>query len=152
MRTEFKNEPILTFTEPAHVDAMKAALATMHAQAGRDYGIVIDGERLFTGATFESVNPNQPSEVLGRFAKADAAILEKAVASAERAFCAWSRTAPEARARILMRTASIMRRRRFEMNACMILEVGKTWVEADADTAEAIDFLEFYAREMLRLS
>jgi len=152
MRTEFKNEPILAFTEPVHVDAMKAALARVHAEAGRAYGLVIDGERLFTGATFASTNPNDPSEVLGTFARADADLLERAIASADRAFPAWSRTAPEARARILMRAASIMRRRRFEMNATMILEVGKTWGEADGDTAEAIDFLEFYAREMLRLS
>ncbi len=152
MRTEFENEPILTFNEPAHVEALRAALAKVHAEAGREYGVVIDGERVFPGTTFESTNPNDPTEVLGRFAKADAAVLERAVASADRAFPAWSRTAPEARAGILMRAASIMRRRRFELNACLILEVGKTWGEADADTAEAIDFFEFYAREMLRLS
>jgi len=152
MRSEFQNEPILRFRSEADVDAQRAALARLHAEAGRDYGLVIDGERIVTGASFESTNPNDPAEVLGHFAKADPALLERAIASAERAFPAWSHTAPEARARILMRAAGILRQRRFELNACLILEVGKTWIEADGDTAEAIDFLEFYAREMLRLS
>jgi len=152
MRPAFRPEPVLTFQDPAHVAAMQAAFAAQHAAAGREYGLVIEGERLMTGRTFTSTNPNDPSEVLGVFPRADEATLERAMAAAERAFATWSRTAPEARARVLWRAAAIMRRRRFEMNALLVLEVGKSWIEADADTAEAIDFLEFYGHEMMRLS
>ncbi len=50
----------------------------------------------------------------------------------------------------MFRAAAIVRERKHELSAWMIHEVAKTWAEADGDTAEAIDFLEFYGREMLR--
>ncbi|NJL93924.1 MAG: L-glutamate gamma-semialdehyde dehydrogenase [Anaerolineae bacterium] len=61
-------------------------------------------------------------------------------------------TTSEERARYLLRAAAAMRRRKHEFSAWMVFEVGKSWAEADADTAEAIDFLEYYARQMVHLA
>lgn len=151
MAKSFRNEPILDFTQAANRRAMEAALARAQKESGREYPLVIGGERIATPWKLTRANPCRPSEVIGHVSKADRELAERAVQTAAKAFEPWSRTPAKKRAEVLFRAAKIMRRRRFELNAVMILEVGKSWVEADADTAEAIDFLEYYGREMLRL-
>jgi 1-pyrroline-5-carboxylate dehydrogenase len=148
MALEFRNEPYLDFARD--VDARQAQLKAIDAVVPTDCPLVIGGVRISTKHSIVSHNPCQPSRIIGRAAKASPAQAEKAIRTAHDAFASWSRTAPGARADILFRAAEILRRRRHEMNATMILEVGKTWAEADADTAEAIDFCDFYAHEMLR--
>ena len=64
---------------------------------------------------------------------------------------AWSGTPARERAGVLLRAAAILRRDRFKLAAIEVFECGKPWREADGDLAEAIDFCEFYAREMIRL-
>lgn len=151
MLMPFRNEPLTDFSNPDNVKAFQAALDKVAASLGRDYPLIIGGERVETGETFDSINPAQPSQVVGRFAKAGLAEVERAVTAAAEAFETWKRTPPDERARYLLKAAAIMRRRKHEFSAWMVYEVGKSWVEADADTAEAIDMLEFYAREMMRL-
>jgi len=112
--------------------------------------LVIGGERLQGGSTFESRNPARPAEVVGRFQAGTAAQAAQAVETAHRAFAAWSRVPARERAATLLEAARRMRQRQHTFSAWMVYEVGKSWAEADADTAEAIDFMEFYAREMLR--
>jgi 1-pyrroline-5-carboxylate dehydrogenase len=111
---------------------------------------VIGGRRLKSGSTFDSVNPARPGEVIGRFQSATREQAALAVESANEAFRQWSRVPADERAAYLLDAARRLRERRHVFSAWMVLEVGKSWPEADADTAEAIDFLEFYAREMLR--
>ncbi len=147
---KFKNEAYVDFTKPAIRKKQEAALAAVRAAAGKEYPLVIGGERLSTERKFPSLNPSRPSEVLGVFQKGDGEIAKKAVEVAAAAFDTWKRVPPQKRAQILFRAAAAMRRKRFELNAVEILEVGKPWPEADADIAEAIDFLEYYGREMLR--
>src|SRR5258707_15512551 len=101
-------------------------------------------------ATFESVNPPQPEQVIGYFARATVEQVEEAVQAATSAFESWKRVPAGERAGYMFAAADLLSQQRFYYNAWMIYEVGKSWVEADADTAEAIDFLEFYAREALR--
>ncbi len=67
-------------------------------------------------------------------------------------FESWKKVPARERAEYLFKAAALMRDRKHEFSALMILESGKNYVEADVDTAEAIDFIEFYAREMIRLS
>jgi 1-pyrroline-5-carboxylate dehydrogenase len=74
----------------------------------------------------------------------------KAIEVAAETFLSWSRRDPHERAEYLFAAAEVIRRRRCEFSAWMVYEVGKSWPEADGDTAEAIDFLEFYGREMIR--
>jgi len=99
-----------------------------------------------------SWNPARPSQIVGTRRRATVADADHAVEAAYRAFSTWRRVDPEERARYLLRTAAILRNRIYEFSAWMTYEVSKSWLEAYADTAEAIDFLEFYAREMIRLS
>jgi 1-pyrroline-5-carboxylate dehydrogenase len=122
------------------------------SEIGRTYPLVIDGREVFTEQTFPSLNPARPAEVLGHFAMASVEQTEQALQAATRAFQTWKHTPPMERARYLLRAAAEMRRRKHEFSAVMVLEVGKSWAEADADTAEAIDFLEYYARQALRIS
>src|SRR3712207_4798795 len=147
----YKNEPYLDWSDVANVEAMRAALQEVGGHLGESYPLVIGGKRVETDGEIVSVNPANPSQVVGRVAAAGEREADMALETATQAFEGWSRTAPEARARVLLRAAAIMRRRKFEMLAWEVHEGGKPWAEADAQFAEAIDFLEYYAREMLRL-
>ena len=150
MADEFRNEPFTDFSKEENARAMREAIAKVKSQLGRDYPLVIGGERVMTGRTFESLNPARKTEVVGRFQKATAELASLAVERAHETFKTWRFKPASERAAILFRAASVLRERKHEMSAWMIHEVGKTWAEADGDTAEAIDFCEFYAREMLR--
>ena len=150
MLPEYQSTAMLDYARPENAAAMKAALEQVRARFGKTYPLVIAGKRIETKDTSESLNPANPSEVVGRFAKATPDHVNQAVAAAEQAFQSWQWVPAEERANLLLRAAGIMRRRRHEISATMVFEVGKSWPEADGDTAEAIDFCEFYAREMIR--
>ncbi len=150
MLSEFRSELMVDFARPDAEAAQRAAIDRVRSQFGATYPLVIGGKRITTDETFQSTNPSNPGEVVGVFSKGTRDHAEQAVAAAEKAFETWRWMPPDERANVLLRAASILRRRRYEMNAAMILEVGKNWLEADGDTAEAIDFCDFYAREMVR--
>src|SRR5437868_3308693 len=150
MQSEFKNEALTDFSRAENAAAMRAALDRVRNELGREYPLVIGGERIRVGRTFDSLNPARKTEVVGRFQKATEELARRAVETADETFKTWSRTRAEQRADLLFRVAHLLRERRHEFSAWMIYEVAKTWPEADGDTAEAIDFCEFYAHEMLR--
>ena len=150
MLQEFRSTPMLDYARPEAESGMREAIERVRSKFGTTYPLVIGGKRITTKDTFQSKNPSNPSEAVGTFAKATVEHVNEAVAAAEKAFRSWSEVSSEERAEVLFRAAEILRRRRHELNATMVLEVGKSWPEADGDTAEAIDFLEFYGREMLR--
>src|ERR1043165_5367064 len=129
---------------------MRAALEKVSGELGREYPLVIGGERINTGDTLDSINPANRTQVVGTFHKATKELAAKAVETAAETFKTWRHVPAAERVELLFRTAALMRERKHEFSAWMIYEVAKTWPEADGDTAEAIDFLEFYAREMLR--
>jgi 1-pyrroline-5-carboxylate dehydrogenase len=147
---EFQNTPLLDFSKDENARPMRQALEKVRGELGREYDIVIGGERVKTAEKFTSTNPARPSEVVGVFQKGGRDAAEKALDAASKAFLSWRDVAPEKRAEVLFRAADVLRRRRHEFSAWLVFEVGKTWPEADGDTAEAIDFLEFYGREALR--
>lgn len=146
----FKNEPYLDFTDERNAEAMTAVLSKVGAQLGREYPLIINGERVRTAEVIESHNPSQFSEVVGRVHQASNEHAEEAIQAAWQAFETWQHVPAEQRASYLIKAAAIMRRRKLEFNSWMVYEVGKSWAEAEADTAEAIDFLEFYARQAIR--
>src|SRR5437870_11392601 len=148
--SEFKNEPLTDFGKPENKAAMEAALRKVKEEFGRDYPLVIGGERITGLKTFESINPAHKGQLRGRCQRGTRAHVEQAIDAAWKAFEEWKRQPVEVRAGVLLKAAALMRQRKHEFSATMIYEVGKTWPEADADTAEAIDFLEFYAREAYR--
>ncbi|MEW6060914.1 MAG: L-glutamate gamma-semialdehyde dehydrogenase [Bacteroidota bacterium] len=150
MPTKFKNEPLTDFSKPSNKKGMEKALAKVRAELGKEYPLVIGGEEITTQDKLYSYNPARPSEVVGIFSKANPELANKAIETAATVFETWKNVPAKKRAEYLFKAAALMRKRKFEFNAWLTYEVGKTWPEADADTAEAIDFLEFYGREMLR--
>src|SRR2546425_4804092 len=151
-QTPFKNAPLIDFSKQENRQAQMQALEQVKSELGRTYPLVIGGQKISTQETFASVNPSNPEQVIGYFAKATVEQANEAVEAAAKAFDSWRRVPAEERANYLFAAADLIRERRFHFNAWMIYEVGKSWAEADGDTAEAIDFLEFYAREMMRLA
>jgi 1-pyrroline-5-carboxylate dehydrogenase len=149
---EFVNEPFVNFAEPENARAMRQALADVGTRLGQEYDLVIGGHREKTKGKITSLNPARPAQIVGVHQKAGAEHAQEAMDAALRAFSSWSRVSVEIRASLLLRAAQIIRDRKFEFSAWLTYEVGKNWAEADADTAETIDFLEFYAREALRLA
>jgi 1-pyrroline-5-carboxylate dehydrogenase len=152
MRIPFRNEAFTDFKDDNNNQAFEAALKKVKAELGQPYSILIGDERITTERQAKSINPARTGQVIGVVSQADTDLAEKAIQTAARTFETWKYTDPNERARYLYRAAAIMRRRKHEFSAWLTFEAGKTRAEADADTAEAIDFMEFYAREMQRLS
>lgn len=148
----YANEPFTNFALEDNVKAMQAAIAKVKGELGREYPLYIGAEKVMTEAKITSINPGNVDEVIGYVSKADQALAEKAMNTALETFESWKRVPARERAEYLFKAAALMRERKHEFSALMILESGKNYVEADVDTAEAIDFIEFYAREMIRLS
>lgn len=151
---EFRNEPFTDFSKPENANALRSAIDKVRGELGREYPIVIGGERITLGSKFESINPANSAQVVGVFSEGDTDtnLVDKAISAAGEAFRTWQNVPPADRADYLFRFADIMRQRKHELSAWMIFEVSKTWAEADGDVAEAIDFCEFYGRELLRWS
>jgi 1-pyrroline-5-carboxylate dehydrogenase len=148
----FRNEPFTDFRQPENADKMRRALERVRTQLGREYDLIVGGRTYKTKEKITSINPSRPAEVVGVFQKAGAGEVALVMDEALRAFERWKQAPVEQRAQLLLRLASTMRERKFELSAWMVVEVGKNWAEADADIGEAIDFCEFYAREALRLA
>ena len=151
---EFKNEPFTDFSKPENAEAMRAAIAKVRSELGREYPIVINGEHISLDSKRQSMNPAKKDEIVGVFSEVDSdtSLVDKAIEAATDAFKIWQNVPARDRAEYLFKTADVMRRRKYELSAWMIFEVSKTWAEADGDVAEAIDFCEFYGREMIRWS
>ena len=148
----FSNEPFTDFKNPDTARAMRAALDLVAGQLGHEYHLVIGGERFRTEGKIRSLNPARPAQVVGIHQKAGAEHAEQAMQAALSAFESWSRVSVGERVSLLLNVADIIRRRKLEFCAWLTYEVGKNWAEADADVGETIDFMEFYAREALRLA
>ncbi len=146
----FKNEPFTDFKDKKNESKFKQALEKVYSELDREYPLVIGGEKIITEDKLISINPSNTSEVIGRVSKATPELANLAVETANEKFSQWKYVPAKKRAEYLLRAASIMRKRKFEFAAWMVYEVSKNWAEADGDVAEAIDFMEFYAREMMR--
>lgn len=146
----FQNEAYTDFTVPANRDAMLAALASVRSQFGCEYDILIGGEQFRTESKLVSVNPANPAETVGIHQKATRELAERAIETAFAYFGTWASTPVERRIELALNVARILRERRFEMNAWLVFEAGKTWNEAEPEVGEAIDFCEYYARLMMK--
>lgn len=152
MLEDFRPEPFTNFKDETNKAEFEAALKKVEAELGKEYPLVIGGEHITTDKKITSVNPSQTDQVVGIVSKASQEIAEKAIQTAHKTFDEWKRVPAEARARYLFKVAAIIRRRKHEFSAWLVKEAGKSWAEADGDTAEAIDFLEYYGRDMIRLN
>lgn len=150
--TPYQMEPFSDFTCAVHQQQMQAALTYVSSTLHRTYPLIINGERVFTNTTMKSLNPANHAQVIGINHQASLKEAEMAMQAACQRFESWKHVDPTVRADVLFKAAAIIRRRKYEFMARLILEAGKTWVEADGDVAEAIDFLEYYGRQMLTLT
>jgi 1-pyrroline-5-carboxylate dehydrogenase len=149
---EFRNEQLTDFSVESNRNAFRAALTSVQARLPIEGKNRVGGKRISATKHFESVNPCDHKQVIGRFPQGTKEDAERAIEAAWNAFPDWSHVAATDRSALLLRIAAILRRRKHEFSSMMVLEEAKSWSEADADTAEAIDFCEFYAREMERLA
>jgi RHH-type proline utilization regulon transcriptional repressor/proline dehydrogenase/delta 1-pyrroline-5-carboxylate dehydrogenase len=148
----FVNEPIFPGPDDPRVrQAFPLAIAQVRKQLGRTYPLYIDGRDITTAATLDSVNPADPEQIVGKVCQAGTREAEMALDAAERALLTWQDVDPSQRALYLVKAAELARNRIFEYSAWQVLEEGKQWAQAYNDVAEGIDFLEYYAREMIRL-
>ncbi len=148
----YRPEPLVNFDDPQNHARMEQALEAVQAQLGKHYPLVIGGERRERKDQIRSYNPSMIDETVGTVSKAEPSDIDDAIAAGTEAFRAWSRAGGEFRARVLLKAAANLRREKFLFSALEVYEAGKTWPEADGDVAEAIDFMEYYARQMMRLS
>jgi len=148
----FRNEPLTDFSKEENRELMKKALSFVQSDFSKTYPLVIDGEKIYTQEKILSFNPSNPDEVIGSVSKAKPEHAEKAIETASKAFPSWQYIPGRKRAEYLFKAAKLMRKMRFNLAAIEVYEVGKNWEESDADVAEAIDYLEYYAQEMIRLS
>ena len=149
---EFTNEAFTDFNDPVNAQKMEEALAKVKGELGQTFPLVIGGKEYSDGPYSESISPFDSRLVVARFPKATVEQANQAIEAAYDAFQTWRRVDPEERARYLFKAAAVMRRRKHELAAWMIYEVSKSWVEADVDLAELIDFCEYYGRQMIKLA
>ncbi len=152
MLPEYRIETFLDYSQPENAAGMQAAFSKVKAEIGKTYPMMIGGEAVSYRDTFATINPSRPAEALAFFPNGTAEHADRAIEAATTAFESWRFVPVEERARYLLRAAATMRRRKHEFNAYMVLEAGKSWYEAEADTSEAIDFLEYYARQALQMA
>jgi 1-pyrroline-5-carboxylate dehydrogenase len=148
----FVSEPFFDFRNEDNVRKMRATLAKVRGQLGREYDLIIGGKRIKTADKIKSLNPAKPSEIVGIHQKAGKEHVESAMKAALAAFESWRQTSVEERASLLFRVGDLLRARKMEFMAWMVFEVSKNWAEADGDVSETLDFCEFYSREALRLA
>ncbi|MFC1543537.1 aldehyde dehydrogenase family protein, partial [Candidatus Neomarinimicrobiota bacterium] len=146
----FKNLPVRRFDRDEDIQGIETAISHKKTESGREYPLIIGGQSYINDHKLRTINPSDPSHTLAVFQKATQAQADEAIELADVTFASWKTTPARERADILLLAAEILRRRRDEAVATMILEAGKSWPEADGDLTEAVDFLEFYAREALR--
>ncbi|WP_042352002.1 L-glutamate gamma-semialdehyde dehydrogenase [Bacillus massiliigorillae] len=147
----YKHEPFTDFSRSNNEIAYLEGLEEVKSYLGQEYDLLINGERVKAEEKIVSYNPADKQEVIGTVSKANRELAEQAIVAASEAFESWRKVKPESRADILFRAAAIIRRRKHEFSALLTKEAGKPWNEADGDTAEAIDFMEFYARQILKM-
>ncbi len=148
----YKPEPFTDFSQKHESEAFAKAIDYTKSTLGAEIPVVIGGERYYCERKILSINPSDKSVVVGNVSQANKMMAEQAMQVAYEQFKHWSRMTVQFRAEVLFKAAAIMRRQKHQFSALLTIEAGKVRAEADADTAEAIDFLEYYARQMIRLS
>lgn len=148
----YQTEPLTDFTKPENREKYQQALSEVETSFGENLPLIIGTNRVFTKNTYTSFNPADHNQVIATISQGGIKEADEAMEVALTTFESWKRVDPSVRADVLFKAAAILKRERFHFNALMTLEAGKPWIEADADTAEAIDFLEYYGRQMLQIT
>jgi len=124
--SEFTNEAFIDFSKAENRARMQEALKKVKAEFGRDYPMWLNGKKVITTEKRTSTNPSHPMEIIGVFQNATAEMARQAVEDAHKYFDTWKKVPPQERAKFLFRAAQIVRDRKFELEALVCYEVGKT--------------------------
>jgi 1-pyrroline-5-carboxylate dehydrogenase len=149
--TPYITEPFTDFSLAENIKKYEDGLHLVQSYLGKDYDLIINGKRVSSTKKMSSYNPSNHDEIIGHISQASIEHADMAMEAALKAFESWKNVPAQVRADVLFKAAAIIRKRKFEFNALLTKEAGKPWSEADGDTAEAIDFLEYYGRQMLSL-
>jgi 1-pyrroline-5-carboxylate dehydrogenase len=149
--TPYITEPFTDFSLAENIKKYEDGLHLVQSYLGKDYDLIINGKRVSSTKKMSSYNPSNHDEIIGHISQASIEHADMAMEAALKAFESWKNVPAQVRADVLFKAAAIIRKRKFEFNALLTKEAGKPWAEADGDTAEAIDFLEYYGRQMLSL-
>lgn len=149
---QYQTEPLTDFKIESNKRKYEEALITIESILGKTYPFVIGGNRIESHKKMDSIDPSNHKTLIGRVYQATRHDAEEAMSAALEAFKTWKLVKPETRAEVLFKAAGIIRKRKFWFCALLTKEAGKPWAEADADVAEAIDFLEYYGRQMIDLT
>ena len=152
MVVNYHNEPGIDFTNQQNVESFKETLKKVKGELNQKIPLVINGEKIYTDDTYQSVNPAKTTEIIAEVSKATQKEVDKAFDTANEAYESWRKWSHRDRAEFLLRVSAIIRRRKEEISAVMVYEAGKPWDEAVGDAAEGIDFIEYYARSMMELA
>ncbi|QQE79076.1 L-glutamate gamma-semialdehyde dehydrogenase [Alicyclobacillus sp. SO9] len=147
----YSNEPVIDYSVEENKNKLLQALDKVKSEFGKSYPLWVGGRDVETDTKQESVNPAKKTEVIGYLSQANKSVIDDAFTAANKAFESWSQVSFGERALYLIKAAAVMRRRKMELMAWQVYESGKNWAEADGDVNEAIDFLEYYARQAMEL-
>lgn len=150
----FRNEPLTDFSIASNRESFAAAHLELQKKIAAGALVarpMINAKELDGSEILDSIDPSEHSIVLGKVHLASTDQAEQALLNLQQGQAAWADTSVEERSACLRRMAEIMRSQRAALSWLIIREAGKPWVEADADVAEAIDFCDYYADQMLTL-
>ncbi len=147
---EFTYKHLLEAGKEAEFDRQfdSAVSKAKREDLGKTHPVYIGGKEVFAGDLLVEHSPIDKS-VIGTFQKADREIARQAIDAAQAAFPEWSGTDYRDRAEIMEKAADIFSKRKFEISAILSIENGKSRYESVGEVDEAIDFLRYYALDMV---
>jgi 1-pyrroline-5-carboxylate dehydrogenase len=130
-------------------EAFDAALEKVRSECGRKHPIYVNGEALRTDSPpIVDTSPINTDLVLGEFTSATIEQVDRAIESAHAARRGWEKLGWKQRVAIMRKAAEGVRAQKFELAACMSLEVGKSRMESLGDAEEAADLIDYYASQV----
>jgi len=149
--TPFENESDTDFSLPANQKWAQHIAETWKHPSIKPIPLVIDGREHFDNQDGVAFSPNNPSVTLYHYTKATHQHIEQALTAAKKHEKSWAATSLQHRSHLLARVAHKLRERRGELIGAMMADTGKIVTEGDAEVSEAIDFAEYYRRQMEKM-
>lgn len=148
---KFENHPLLDFSQKDKREKFQQALDYWEPKFPMEVPLILEGQEVKTQKIFTRENPSRTDQIISQsfFAKKDQA--ELAIQYTHSFFKKWKLYPAQDRIACLRKLAELIKQKEFELSALQVFEVGKTWKEAQADVAEAIDFCYYYARSYEQL-
>ena len=148
----FQNHPPLDFTRKIHREPFTKALKEWRKNLPLTAPLLINGKEEISTTLWKRENPSKTNEIIGQVHMSSPEQAKRAVQTGVNFFKKGSLDSAEKRVRFLKKLADLIAERKFLFAALEVLEVGKSWDEAQMDVNEAIDFCNYYAHSFSQLS